>query len=472
VTATGGGGESELTAGLRRFKPYLQYRDSGVQWAGAIPAHWDLRRLKTLASVELSNVDKKAVEGEKHVRLCNYVDVYYNHHITNELEFMAATATADQIKRVSLRVGDVLITKDSESWTDIAVPAVVTEELHGVLCGYHLALIRPDASKLDGRFLARAFEAVGPKDQFQISANGITRFGLSGDAIGAGVFAAPPVEEQRLIADFLDRETAKIDALVAKKERLIELLQEKRTALITRAVTKGLDPTVPMKDSGVEWLGHIPAHWTVTKAGFFFSVTSGATPSKDEIGYWDGNIPWVTPKDMKRQFVDSSEDNVSERALREVGLRLVPPPAILIVVRGMILAHTFPVAVTTAAVTINQDMKALRIGDNQDPRFIALWLHGVGKAILVDVVEEAAHGTKAIRMDRWRLFPVTVPPLSEQREIAELVEREIAKIDALIDKMGEGIEALVEYRTALISAAVTGKIDVRAEREPAPAGLG
>ncbi len=248
----------------RRFRPYPEYRESGVEWLGEIPAHWDVKRLKTTASVQLSNVDKHSEEGQVPVKLCNYVDVYYNDLITADLKFMNATATPDQVRRFPLRVGDVLITKDSESWTDIAVPAVVGEDLSDVLCGYHLAHIKPGPD-LDGRFLARQFSAIGTRDQFHVAANGITRFGLGGDAIRTGLFPIAPIEEQHAIADFLDRETAKIDALVARKERLIELLQEKRAALITRAVTRGLDPNVPMKDSGVEWLGEIPAHWEVKR---------------------------------------------------------------------------------------------------------------------------------------------------------------------------------------------------------------
>ena len=255
-------GASGVTSimGGEQYRPYPAYKDSGVEWLGEIPAHWEVKRLKSFATVQLSNVDKKSAEGQDAVRLSNYVDVYYNERIDNGIDFMPATATTEQIRRFSLRTGDVLITKDSETWTDIAVPAVVSEDLPGVLCGYHLAHIRPDGH-CDGRFLSRVFAAVGPRDQYHIAANGITRFGLTGDSIRAGVFAFPPLPEQRAIAAFLDRETAKIDALVAKKERLIELLQEKRTALISHAVTKGLDPDVPLKDSGVEWLGKIPAHW-------------------------------------------------------------------------------------------------------------------------------------------------------------------------------------------------------------------
>ena len=260
---------------LAKYSPYPTYRPSGVEWLGDVPAHWEVKRLKTFANVQLSNIDKKSEEGQADVFLCNYVDVYYNEQIRPEVDFMSATASEDQIRRFSLRKGDVLITKDSESWNDIAVSAVVAQDLQDVLCGYHLSHIRP-GSNCDGAFLSRAFSAIGPRDQFHISANGITRFGLTGDAIRTGQFPLPPLPEQRAIAAFLDRETARVDNLVARKERLIGLLQEKRTALITRAVTRGLDPNAPMKDSGVEWLGGIPAHWEVKRLKHLASMRAGA----------------------------------------------------------------------------------------------------------------------------------------------------------------------------------------------------
>jgi type I restriction enzyme S subunit len=153
---------------------------------------------------------------------------------------MQATATKDQIRRFELREGDVLVTKDSETWDDIAVPAVVTEDLDEILCGYHLAMIRPGRD-VDGNFLSRAFAAVGPRDQFHIAANGITRYGLGGSAIRDGLFALPPLAEQKQIAKFIDNATATVDALINSIEEGIDHLQEYRTALISAAVTGKID---------------------------------------------------------------------------------------------------------------------------------------------------------------------------------------------------------------------------------------
>ena len=228
---------SAVTKGLN---PNAPMKDSGVEWLGTIPAHWDVKRLKSIAAVQLSNVDKKSKEGEENIRLCNYVDVYYNERIDDRVDFMSATATKEQVRSFSLKSGDVLITKDSETWMDIAVPAVVTEDLPGVLCGYHLAHIRP-GQRCFGGFLSRMFAAIGPRDQYHISANGITRFGLTGDSVRAGVLALPPLPEQRTIAAFLDRETAKIDALVTKVREAIDRLKELRQALISAAVTGKID---------------------------------------------------------------------------------------------------------------------------------------------------------------------------------------------------------------------------------------
>jgi len=218
-------------------------------------------------------------------------------------------------------------------------------------------------------------------------------------------------------------------------------------------------PYPAYKDSGVEWLGEIPAHWDAPRIWRISQATSGGTPAKEELGYWDGGIPWVSPKDMKRRVIDSSEDTITERAVRETGINLVAPPVVLIVVRGMILAHSFPVAITAVPVTINQDMKALRFRQQVEPIF-AVWLFaGVGKGILGAVVEEAAHGTKVIRMDRWRALLVPVPPIGEQRAIAAFLDRETARIDALVAKKERLIALLQEQRTALITRAVTKGLD-------------
>ncbi|MEL4897434.1 restriction endonuclease subunit S, partial [Crocosphaera sp. Alani8] len=239
---------------LKQWKPYPTYKPSGVDWLGDIPDGWDVLKLKNISNVNLSNVDKKSIEDQETVSLCNYTDVYYNDYITNDLSFMVATASYEQIRKFTLKKGDVLLTKDSETWDDIAIPACVIKDLENVLCGYHLAHIRPYSDKSFGKYLFRVISARGIREQYWVFANGVTRLGLSKSSISDSLLPIPPLPEQEKIAQFLDEETAKIDKLITHKQRLIELLKEKRTALISHAVTKGLNPHIPMKDSGVEWL--------------------------------------------------------------------------------------------------------------------------------------------------------------------------------------------------------------------------
>ena len=224
-----------------RWKRYPAYRDSGVEWLGAVPEGWKVQKLKHIASVNPSNVDKKTVEGEHPVRLCNYVDVYYNDYITSDLDLMKATASVVEIEKFILKEGDILITKDSESWDDIAVPAYVSSDFNDVLCGYHLAQIRPNTALSDGEYLFRSFCAHDLNDQFRVAATGITRYGLGKYWIDNSLFLVPPKDEQRAIAAFLDRETGHIDTLTTKIQESITKLREYRTALISAAVTGKID---------------------------------------------------------------------------------------------------------------------------------------------------------------------------------------------------------------------------------------
>ena len=242
---------------------YSAYKPSHVEWLGDVPAHWQVRRLRTVAEMRVSNVDKHTKEDELPVRLCNYVDVYKNDRITQAIPFMRATASLDEVKRFGLKPGDVLITKDSEAWDDIGVPALVAESSDDLLSGYHLALLRPFRTTI-GAYLALALQSKGVAYQFHVGANGVTRYGLTQTSIQSVCLPLPPLPEQRAIVRYLDHVDDRIRRYVSAKEKLIALLEEERQAVIHRAVTRGLVPNVPLKPSGVKWLGDVPAHWEVS----------------------------------------------------------------------------------------------------------------------------------------------------------------------------------------------------------------
>ena len=268
----------------------------------------------------------------------------------------------------------------------------------------------------------------------------------------------PDLATQRQIADFLDRETARIDLLIEKKQRLVALQNERRQSTLERLVLGGARAS---RTTGKDWIVDLPAEWQAQPLKHLVAVFGGATPSKDREDYWQGDIPWVSPKDMKNDVLDSASDYISREALMNSPLVLVPAQSILIVVRGMILARHIPVCRLNMPATINQDMKALIAKKSKiNPEYLQVMLQGF-QNILMSFVEEAAHGTKKLRSEELFSLKFPVPPLSQQLEIVERLGRvshQVGRSNALIE---QSIDRLKEYRSALITAAVTGQIDVQ-----------
>ena len=285
--------------------------------------------------------------------------------------------------------------------------------------------------------------------------------GLDREDAYACAIPVGPVDEQRAIAAFLDRETTRIDALVAKKERLIELLQEKRTALITRAVTRGLDPTVPMKNSGVEWLGGIPAHWNVrTLKRVSPEITVGVVVNPSTYVRAEG-VPFLYGSDIHesgvvadgaRRISEEDSKSLNKSRLRAgdlVCVRVGAPGVTAVVPPGLAGANCASLLI-------------VRHADSFDSQWLC---YGMNSRLVRYQVELVQYGAaqEQFNVAHAVQFFIPVAPQAEQRAIAIFLNRETAKIDSLITKTHEAIDHLTEYRTALISAAVTGKIDVRNE---------
>lgn len=426
--------------------PYPGYERTGVTWFTELPSRWKAVRLKHTATYRVSSVNKIPVEGELPVRLCNYTDVYYNEEIGPKLDFMEATATPEEVRRFALHPGDVVITKDSEDWRDIAVPAYVRASAPDLVCGYHLAIISPRAGNLDGRYLLRALQAGAVNQQFQVATTGVTRHGLPKSAIGDAWLPVPPLEDQVAIATFLDRETARIDTLIEKKRTLIERLKEKRSALISRTVTRGLPPEAAkaaglnphprMKDSGVEWLGEVPEHWEVKPLKWAVMFQRGHDLPTDDRE--EGDIPLVS---------SSGVSSTHSQAIAK-------GPGIVTGRYGTIGTFHF---VEQDYWPLNTTLYSIDLRGNE-PRFLTLVLSHLAPLFLLNAVKSAVPG---VDRNDIHSISVAVPPLHEQEVIASFLEREGANGDMLTAKVEGAIERLAEYRAALITAAVTGKIDVR-----------
>ena len=235
----------------RGLDPNVPLKLSAIPQIDEIPTQWNARRLRRLANIRFSNVDKHTQDDEIPVELCNYVDVYKNDHITKHIPFMKATAGQKEIDRFRLQLEDVLITKDSEVWNDIGVPSLVKHTDEHLICGYHVAMLRPSPTVLCGRYLLRLLQDAAISYQFHIEANGVTRFGLSQDSIKSVIIPTPPVQEQETIADFLDTQTTNIQTGIERCHRQIGLIREYHSRLIADVVTGQID----VRDAAVELPG-------------------------------------------------------------------------------------------------------------------------------------------------------------------------------------------------------------------------
>ncbi len=332
-----------------------------------------------------------------------------------------------------------------------------------------LAVAEVELCSNQGCFLLEPGSGVDPQFYFHwLNANnaylktlgrGSTFMELSTDELKSLRVPYPPIHVQNSIAKFLNENAAQIDTLIEAKQKLLGLLAEKRRTLVAEVVMRGLDRSAPLRPSGIDWLGDIPEHWASVPLRFLVSFMGGATPDTKKEEYWNGKIPWVSPKDMKRDFITDAEDHVSEQALANSALKMIDEGAVLIVVRGMILAHSFPTAINTVPVTINQDMKALRCDERISPRFLKAVLEGATQ-YLVDQADSSAHGTKKLETGVLGALGIPVPPLDEQELIVAHIAEERVKIDKLATATERSITLLKERRSALIAAAVTGQIAI------------
>jgi type I restriction enzyme S subunit len=433
-----------------------------LDWLSIRAENWAVLKLKYICDYKVSNVDKKSDDNEVPVRLCNYTDVYNNEFINLNLNFMEVTASVNEIEKYRLNIGDVIITKDSESWNDIAIPALVCEEAVDLVCGYHLALIRP-SGKILGQYLFRLLQSHPINTQFQIAANGITRYGLSIYGAKNVYLPLPPPATQKAIVAFLDEKTAQIDDIIDKKQKLLELLGEQRNALINQAVTKGLDPDAPMKDTSIPWIGEIPSHWEVVRLKFLKSgaFRYGANESADN--FKEGEPRYI-------RITDINDDG----SLRTDSIRSLP-----LDVAKPYLLHEGDILFARSGATVG---KSIRYRDTWGTCCFAGYLikMSVNKRLIsssfVELFTRSSYYMSQVNQgliqatiqnvsaERYGEFQVAVPPLNEQHSIVNDIGQVLERCSILHSITTSQVEKLQEYRQALITAAVTGQLDIMADR--------
>lgn len=409
---------------------------------GCPPATWDVFRLKHILREE-----KKEIGGDAPAGAISFGEVVFKDFNNDE-----TLATYRSVRPGQFLINPLNLNYDLKSLR-IALSAIECRVSPAYI------VVSNEVEQTSAPYLRWALRVFDVQHIKTLGAG--VRQTVTFEDIGECLIALPSKSDQDKIASRLDRTTASIEALVAKKTRFIELLREKRQALITHAVTKGLDEGVPIKDSGVEWLGEVPAAWRLPQIKFVARLGNGSTPARDNVAYWkDGHFPWLTSTCVNQTAIEAADEFVTNLALKECHLPIIEPPAVLVGITGQ--GKTRGMATTLhIRATINQHIVYLK------PRlkavcaeYLRYFMDSAYDALRFE--SDGAGSTKgAITLEQLANMRIPLPPIEEQLKILAHLNRATARIDILIAKTKRSIELLREHRTALITAAVTGKIDVR-----------
>ena len=449
------------------FPRYPEYKDSGVEWLGEVPAHWETVRLKTVSTCN-DEVLPESTEPDYEIGYVEISDVSAGLGIVSSslMPFAAAPSRARRI----VRHGDVIV---STVRTYLKAIASIQAPPDNMVVSTGFAVIRPHV--VDTRYAGYLFQSQFLIDEVIARSVGVSYPAINASELMRLKIPLPGALEQSVIGAFLDRETDKIDALVAEQQNLIALLKEKRQALISHAVTKGLDPDVPMRDSGVAWLGEVPAHWDVKALKNVISrIESGVSVNAIDTPAEEGEIGVLKTSCVYRGWFDPAENKA---VLPEEYERVACP----VTAGTLIVSRMNTPDLVGAAGMVGERHPDLFLPDrlwqvhlaDAHVAFIHYWTQSpLYRAQVQQVCAGTSSSMQNLAQDQFRAFTVALPPVREQTAIAAFLDREIARIDALVTQSDSTISLLQERRTALISAAVTGKIDVRhlaaAATDPTP----
>jgi type I restriction enzyme S subunit len=434
--------------------PYSDYKETGIAWLGKVPAHWSIPAVGYRYEVLLGKMlDERRITGEHLAPYLRNVDVQWDRINTENLPEM--DFSGNDLVRYALTHGDLLVCEGGE----VGRAAIWRGDLSE--CYYQKALHRLrcwDRSEDVPRFMLYLLRAASSLNVFTASEGKSTIAHLTAETLRGYRFAFPPFQEQVQIVDFLDRETGTIDALIAEQEKLLALLAEKRQATISHAVSHGLDSDVLMKESGVAWLGTVPAHWEVCQLKrVFSSVDYGIS---DSLGA-EGDVAVLRMGNISDGKVHLSD----LKYVNDVDTSLFLKPGDLLFNRTNSIDLVGKVGLFTgkddASVSFASYLVRIRLVTGHLARFFAYLLNTPG--LLGDVRSRAfeAIGQCNLNPTRYGQLTVAIPQPEEQEAIVDYLDSEIAKLDALKVEAGHAVRLLKERRSALITAAVTGKIDVR-----------
>lgn len=460
------------------YPAYPNYKDSGVEWLGEVPAHWEVKRLRYVAELNPSKTEVRTLPAERSVSFIPMEAVGED----GSLSLVQTRQVGEVLAGYTyVREGDVTIAKITPCFENGKGAVMHGLKNHVGFGSTELIVLRPQASLTTSEYLYRVvssepFRVLGESSMY--GAGGQKR--VPDDFVRNFKIAWPPYKEQVEIQAFLDHEIARIDALVEEQKRLIELLKEKRQAVISHAVTKGLDPDVPMKDSGIEWVGEVPAHWDISTLKYHITTRKGVAFNASEFS--QVGVPVVKASDIKSLTIKNTSSYMSK------GFLLKHPKAVLKtgdivlstvgsnpLVKNSAVGQIASIPAKYNGALLNQNTVVFDVDDKKIlPRYLLFVLQSRGYR---DHLDLNAHGTAnqaSLNVMDMINFYLALPPINEQRHIIKCIDSEMDKIKGLLVAADKSKILLVERRSALVSVAVTGKIDVRgwqAAREADPSEM-
>lgn len=444
---------------MAKYQAYAEYKDSGVEWLGKIPSHWLATQVKygylvTLGKMLQSTPKSSLDELKLYLKAQNIQPNGINIDQVESMWF-----SPDECKKLLLQKSDVLVSEGG----DAGRSAIWNCELEECYIQNAINRVRPKYVN-NSKYFLYWMKFLKSTDFINIICNKATIAHYTAEKLEGSPIFLPSSDEQIAIANFLDHETAKIDHLIEKQQQLIELLKEKRQAVISHAVTKGLDPNVLMKDSGVEWLGEVPEHWDTTKIKYVAELT----PKKSEVSSNDNRLCTFVPMEKLKlgSLIKDEEKPISEviggYTYFKNGDLLLAKVTPCFENKNMVVASDLKNGIGFGS----SEIYVLRTNHKVNTQFLYYRLQEDQFMELGTGAMTGAGGLKQVPSEFLNNFEFALPPLSEQIAITKYLNQYLIKNEYLMNKAQSAIQLMQERRTALISAAVTGKIDVRNWQAP------
>ena len=437
------------------MKKYEAYKNSGIEWIGQIPEGWSVIPMKHYFYMK-GRIGWQGLKADEFTEDGPYLVTgtdFVNGKVCWERCYHRSEERFNEAPEIHVEKGDLLITKDGT----VGKLALIDEKPEKVSLNSHLLILRPTKNNVDNHFVYWALQSINFKDYTGLASSGSTMASLSQEKIGEYPLLFPSPSEQQAIASYLDYKVGQIDASISAINTQIDDLKSYRQSIISEAVTKGLNPDAPMKDSGVEWIGEIPESWDCTKLGWIYmNMGSGTTPDTNNLNYYsEDGVNWLQTGDLNDSEVIMTSKHVTELAIKERGMKLYPAGSIVIAMYGATIGKVGLLKIET---TTNQACCVLPNVDNMYNRYVFYTVQSSKTALLA---KSAGGGQPNISQTIIKEHKIPIPSLDEQFVIADYLDSKTSKIDTAIKSLEAQRDDLNALKQSIISEAVTGKIDVR-----------